>query len=337
MSAPEISGRSIMAQLHALAPIRQVIRPEHEAHWHALRAQDLTSTDVAALFGLSPYKTHFELWHEKRAGEVVAFEENERMKWGRRLESSVAQGICEDRGWIARPMKEYIRLEGLRLGASFDWRVLLGMPAEGKTVDFDSFHDAHLEIKCVDWLQFKNGWIIEDGFIEAPAHIEVQVQHQMLVSGLKRAYIGAMVGGNDIRILEREADPDTQRAIMQAARAFWASIDANAPPPPVMPQDADAVIALNAFASPGKLFDARQDAEIPALIADYHRIGREIAKLDEAKKVRKAEILEKIGDSEKVLVDGYSVSAGMVGPTSYHVDREGYRNFRVVEKKAKPA
>ncbi len=50
-----------------------------------MRVQDITSSEISALFGLSPYKTAFELYHEKRAGEVMRIEENTRMKWGKRL------------------------------------------------------------------------------------------------------------------------------------------------------------------------------------------------------------------------------------------------------------
>lgn len=316
------------------ADTRQVITPDHDAHWHALRASDLTSTDSAALFGLSPYKTHFELWHEKHSLDVVEFHEDARIKWGRRLEGSVALGIAEDQGLVVQPMKQYIRLEGLRIGSSFDFEIIGATDDSPWAAHFATMGRGILEIKCVDWLAFQDGWTIEDGFIEAPAHIEVQTQHQQLVAGRGWSLIGAMVGGNDIRILERMADAQTHKAIRQAARAFWASIDANMPPPPVMPDDADAVIRMNAYAAPGKLFDARKDEDVNALVRRYHRIAKLAGRLDEAKKVAKAEILERIGDAEKVLLDGFSVSAGMVGPCEVAYTREGYRNFRVTAKKA---
>ena len=324
--------------MNALA--RQIIRPRDDAHWHALRANDITSTDVAALFGLSPYKTHFELWYEKKQLDESQFRENARVTWGKRLEAVIAQGIAEDNGFSFRPMPEYIRLEGLRLGSSFDFRVLSEGPHAGMITSsaFDRLSDAHFEIKNVDWLRFRDTWIIDGDFIEAPAHIELQVQHQMLVSGLRRAYIGVMVGGNDIRVIEREADEPTQRAILSAAKAFWASIDSNTPPKPVMPDDAAAVIRLNSFAEPGKLLDGRHDAELVEMIARYSALGRDVAKLQDEREVVKAELLERIGDHEKVLLDGFTVSAGMVAPTTVETYvRKGYRNFRVTAKKANPS
>lgn len=308
---------------------RLTFRPESEADWLALRIQDLTSTDIPALFGLSPYSTAFELWHRKKSGEAVAFAENDRMKWGKRLEHTVAMGIADDMGWSIRPMKEYVRMPELRLGSSFDFRIMTdGSGVPGNETDWPDDH--LLEIKCVDWLAFRDGWAIDEGFIEAPAHIEIQVQHQMLVSGLKRAYIGVMVGGNDIRVLERQADESVQRGILAAAKAFWAAIDANQPPSPVMPDDAATVIAMNQFAEPGKFFDGRGNADLATLLREYHQFGQVAKQADEDKQVRKAQILQMIGDAEKGVTDVGKFSAGLVGPTQTHVEyeRAGYRNFR---------
>ena len=42
-----------------------VLDPADEAEWLAMRRQDVTSTETAALFGLSPYTTAFEVWHQR--------------------------------------------------------------------------------------------------------------------------------------------------------------------------------------------------------------------------------------------------------------------------------
>ena len=310
--------------------------PADEAAWHALRAQDLTSTDIAALFGLSPYKTHFELWHEKKSGEPVRIQQNERMKWGNRLEASVALGIAEDRGWTVRPFKEYGRLPGLRLGSSFDFRILAHLPADGeqrRELDVDAI----LEIKCVDFRAFRDGWTVEDDYIEAPPHIEIQVQHQLLVSGLRRAYIGVLVGGNDVRILEREADPQVHAGILAKAREFWQSIADGRAPDPVMPDDAAAVIRMHQYAEPGKLLDAREDAALADQLMRYHQLGSDIKRLQEDRDVLKAELLQRIGDYEKVITAVGNISAGMVGPAEVSYTREPYRNFRFTPSKAAKA
>lgn len=305
-----------------------------EQTWLAARQRDVTSTESAALFGMSPYVTHFELWHRKRSGTAPEFKTNERMRWGTRLEAAIAHGIAEEQGWEIRPMKEYMRDPDARLGSSFDFVITnLGEPV-------------HLEIKNVDYLAFRDGWIEhEDGSIEAPEHIEIQVQHQMAVSGFKRAFIGAFIGGNRGVVIERERDEDVIRAIRAKVAEFWRTVDAGEEPDPVMPEDAEAVIRMHQYAEPGKILDASGDEEIARLVTEYKAACVARDRADEDAKVLKAELLERIGDAEKVLLPGFTISASMIADTpptlitaemvgTSYGGRKGYRNLRVTQKKA---
>ena len=83
----------------------EVIITRDEQHWLELRTKDLTSTDIAALFGLSPYKTAFELFHEKRDGQVVKLKPNERMKWGKPRAQIPSRFLMEMRGETERAKK----------------------------------------------------------------------------------------------------------------------------------------------------------------------------------------------------------------------------------------
>lgn len=307
-----------------------------EADWLAARRQDITSTESAALFGMSPYLTAFELWHRKKSGAEPAFDVNERMRWGNRLEAAIAHGIAQDNGWAITPMKDYMRLPGERIGSSFDF-VITNLP-DGP---------AHLEIKNVDYLAFRDGWIIDgDSFDEAPEHIEVQVQHQMMVSGFKRSFIGALVGGNTTYVIERHRDEAVIDTIRKRIAEFWRTIDANLEPAPIMPQDADAVIRLNQYANPGKIVDVTGDANIVTAVEQYRQAKREQDAAEERAKVLKAELMIKIGDAEKLIGDGWTISAGMIADTPPTVitpemvgtvigGRKGYRMLRVNNKKSK--
>lgn len=314
----------------------QIIQPDNEAHWLEMRTKDVTSTESAALFGMSPYMTHFDLWHRKRSGVVPEFKANERMKWGNRLESAIAHGIAEENGWKISPMKEYYRDPDARLGSSFDF-VITNHP-DGP---------AHLEIKNVDYLAFRDGWIEhDDGSIEAPEHIEMQVQHQMAVSGFERSFIGAFIAGNRGVVIKRERDEPVIAAIRAKVADFWRSIEEGNEPSPVMPQDAETLIRLNQYAQPGKVLDASTDEELARFVADYKNASKLAADWEEDKQACKAKLMEHIGDAEKVLLDGFTISAGiqaetpptlitkeMVGMT--YGGRKGFRMLRITQRKAK--
>jgi putative phage-type endonuclease len=314
----------------------EIIVPSNEAHWLAMRKLDVTSTESAALFGMSPYTTHFELWHAKKSGLAREFKTNERMKWGNRLEAAIAHGIAEEQGWEIKPLKEYMRDPEARIGSSFDF-VITNLPGG----------PVHLEIKNVDYLAFRDGWIEhEDGSIEAPEHIEMQVQHQMAVSGFKRSFIGAFIAGNRGVVIERERDEAVIAAIKAKVAEFWRTVDAGEEPDAVMPGDADAVIRLNQYAQPGKLVDASGDVNIAALVLEYKRLSADEAKAKEDKEVVKADLLKAIGDAEKVLLEGWTISAGMQAETpptlitenmvgTSYGGRKGFRNLRINARKPK--
>lgn len=304
----------------------KIINPATEQDWLALRTLDITSTESAALFGLSPYVTAFELWHRKSSGEIPAFEMNERMKWGTRLQDVIARGVAEDMGWKVRRNESYWRHDDSRMGSSFDFDIVSHDDGPG-----------WLEIKNVDGLVFRDAWLKnDDGTIEAPEHIEIQVQHQLEVSNREWAAIGVLVGGNKVEVIHRKRDRAVGQAIRRKIDAFWKTIAAKQEPAPEFPQDSAMVCSLHQYAEPGKVFDAQGDAEISQWIAEYHQAGRDERDAKDRKETAKAQILMRIGDAERVLAEGFSVSAGLVAPAWIEAyERKGFRNFRVTAKKAK--
>lgn len=302
---------------------REIIKPDNHMHWLNLRMKDITSTESSALFGLSPYCTKAELWYRKKDNLRVDFEENMRMKWGSRLESTIAAGIAEDSGWQIRPMKEYIRLPQLKMGSSFDYAIL-----SGNGVDFGL-----LEIKNVDSLQFKEKWIVDGDDIEAPPHIEIQVQHQMFVSGLSVAYIGAFVGGNNVVLIKRDRDDALIEKIKFSVLNFWNSIECGVPPDFDFERDADFISKLYSHAEPGKVIES---TDRMADLARAYKAAADKMKLAEKEKdAAKAELLTLIGAAEKVSGSNFTISSGIIGPASVSFERQAYRNFKINWRKEK--
>lgn len=316
--------------------MQNTLNPKSEDEWLRARTKDITSTEVSALFGISPYCTLFELWYQKKSGEVPEFEENERMKWGTCLQDAIAEGIAQEQGWTIRRMDEYIREEDLRIGASFDFKATritktpkLEQISENSYSQLPKEYESFiLEIKNVDGLQFKQGWVKDDaGNLEAPLHIEIQVQQQLLVSGYSYAYIGALVGGNDLKLLKRKRNENIINGIKAKVAAFWQTIDANIPPEPNFDTDSEFISGLYGYAEPGKYMES--DAEIEQLATVYKEYAELEKQGSKGKKEMKAKILTKIGDVEKVGGLDFTISAGTIGPCEVAYTRKGYRDFRI--------
>jgi predicted phage-related endonuclease len=232
------------------------------------------------------------------------------------LQDSIAAGIAQDQKWDVRRMNEYLRIPDIRLGASFDFSI--EAPGSGL-----------LEIKNVDSLIFRDKWVInEDGSVEAPPSIELQVQHQLAVSGRSYAYIAALIGGNRVVLIKRDADPQIADAIKREAAAFWKSIDDNVEPSPDFRRDADVISRLCGYAEPGKIFDARSDEKISSLLQKHKLLGDQAKLIEEERDAIKAQILLKIGDAEKVEGNGFTISCGIIGECPVSYIRKAYRMFK---------
>lgn len=304
----------------------QIIEFENQDEWLKLRTEDITSTEVSALFGLNPWKTEFELWHEKKEQQVIKLEENERMSWGKALEEAIAKKFAEKNGWDIEPFKDYARIPELRLGSSFDYRIK----------DQESFK--LLEIKNVDGLQFKNKWELDDdGKVnEAPPHIELQVQHQFAVTEWNDGYIGALVAGNVGQEIYRKPNPNIINKIKEKVDKFWWSIDNDKPPKPDYERDSEFICELYKDSQEGLVLDGTGSVELEQLVYDYQLAGVKEREYGKLKKAKKAEIIELIGGAEKVRGDGWTISAKTTKESYVEAfTRKAFRGFRVTFKKQK--
>ena len=299
---------------------RQTIKPENHEHWLELRSADLTSTEAPVLYNLSPYQTLFELWHRKKNKDIVAIEQTDRMKWGSRLEGVIAEGVAADQGWSVKAFKDYMRVPELRIGSSFDY--MIGT-------------DGLLEIKNVSEMAFRSSWSGDDDNLEAPPHIEMQVQHQLLVSGMSYAYICALVGGNTVKLIKREPQPEIHKSIIKKASQFWSSIESNTAPAPNFEKDAEFIRQLYSHAEPGLIIEEPDTQGFNDLVFKHRELGLEIKKKEDARAAIQSQLLMMIGEHEKVKGSGWTISAGMVGPAKVEYERKGYRTFKINFKKTK--
>lgn len=325
---------------------RITITPANEADWLAMREHDVTSTEAAALFGCSPYATPYELWHRKTGQLEADFQVNQRMIWGNRLEAAIAYGIAEDHGLVVEPFKAYMRLPDVRMGSSFDFKVVGLVPGfAGQSVFRDLFEEhgpAVLEIKNVDGLAFKRGWINDDEK-EAPPHIEFQVQHQLEVSGLGWAIIAPLVGGNTPVPFARLRDLATGNIIRQKVAAFWASIAAGTPPEPDFARDGKSIASLY-LENNGKSIDLTGNNRLAELLEEYKAAAAMEKEGETRKDAAKAEILTIVGEYEKATLGDWKISAGTVKESkgtlilpemvgTYLGGRRAYRNLRITAPK----
>lgn len=286
--------------------MRQWLTPGNEAEWLEYRKPDITSTDAAALFGLSPYKTKFEIYHKHASGVEVPFSDTDRTRKGRALELAVAQLAAEQEGWTdLAPFKDYCRIPDERIGSSFDCMAT----HEGKRI--------LVEIKLVDTFRFLDGWRVEDGTIEAPPHIEIQVQHQMELAEVDMCAIVAYVGAYDCRVIYRERDPAIGKAIRAAVRKFWQDVANKNEPTPDFGKDGEVIGMLF---NPMKDFEDRTaDDDFERLLSAYDLAKAQAREFDKRADEIKAEIHYLLKDASGAFTQRFKVTTGRTKDTP---DRE---------------
>ena len=293
-----------------------------EKHWHQLRSQHVGASDCAALFDDSPYTTKFTLWHEK-AGKIASPDfDTERVRWGNRLEPMIAQGLAEDYDLKIRKVRRYLQHPTVKgMGASLDYEILNRPEGPGC-----------LEIKNISIEAWGKNWLKhEDGRIEAPLHIELQLQHQMAVTGWQWGAFGFLVGGNKGELVVRQRHEPTIQAIEKAVADFWTSIHAGETPPINSAEDAAAVIEL--FSGSKTL--AFQTETFKWLVERYKEFNASSKAADEQLEHAKALLIYFLHENDAEVGTGFGYKATYKSQKrgAHQVQASEFRVLRVTNEK----
>ena len=289
---------------------REVHKNITEDQWLELRKKDVTSTGSAALFDCSPRMTMFELYHCKKTGVEIPFEENDRTQKGLRMEAYAAQEVAIEHGVIVEPFNEYVRIPEIRAGASYDFRII-GLADDWKDEDtelrtmFKHHGKGILEIKAVHGAIYKDKW--EDG--QPPAHYSVQLDHQLAVhGGYKWGCIAAFTGVYEHNIVARAYDKQRASDILTAIKRFWGDVDAGREPAPDYYRDGAVINALNPEAE-GEV-DFTQNQEFDDLCSRYQILKDQIKADTKEADAIKAKLHHMIGSGSVGFGRDYKFTAG---------------------------
>jgi len=253
----------------AIIPVRD------EAHWHELRAKNIGGSDIAALFGLSPYSSRWQLWMEK-SGKMPPedLSDNKAVQAGKFLESGIANWAAHRWGMTIEKVNHYFTVDSC--------------PGMGASFDYITHDHAPMEIK---WSARGYGWNYSgEEILEAPENYLLQVQHQLACTSSDHAWLVALID-DEPRRMKVPRNDNIIDAIKHEITTFWQSIADGIEPPLDYVTDAAALTRLV-----GELpkSDITLDDSDALLFMDY-KVAKKNEKLaiqraDEAK----AKILEKV-------------------------------------------
>lgn len=188
--------------------------------WLAIRRTGIGSSDIAGVLGLSPWSSPYTVWADKR-GILPPVEETPEMEVGTELEEPVARLFQRRHGYPVRRVRAILR----HPEHSFALANLDRVTDHGQ---------ADVEIK-----------VTGQRWDEIPAHYMAQVQWQLGVTGLPRAYL-VPLAGTSLTPFRIDRDEELIGAMFEAARAFWERVQTGAEPDPSdSPLDAQIIARLH--------------------------------------------------------------------------------------------
>lgn len=254
--------------------------------WLAERRTGIGGSDIAAILGLSKWRTPLQVYQEKR-GEIGGQDDNAAMRWGRYLEPVVRQAYADETGREVRAAPDMLRHpRHAFLLANLDGFVSADQPGTRIARIFEA-----------KTARSADGWG-EVGSDEIPQPYLLQVQHYMGVTGFGVADVAVLIGGSDFRIYEVPADPELQEMIVDAAADFWSRVQRGDPPEPVTVSDA---VARWGRTSKSDLVMA--DGETIAAVARIRALRAQIASLEAQEDQARAVVMRALGECD-TLVDG---------------------------------
>ena len=180
-------------------------------------------SDVATIFGLSPWMTPLELWMIKKGRMKTPVKSNpDQLEMGHLLEPLVAKIFERKTGYRVYQIKKMFQ------HPQYPWML----------ADVDYFVElpdgttAILEIKTTNYNARDNWWM--NGKETVPVYYESQGRHYMAVTDLDRCFFCCLYGNNEEEVIIREVkrDFEYEAEMVFLEQYFWENhVQRHVPPP----------------------------------------------------------------------------------------------------------
>jgi len=201
-----------------------------------VRDRGVGGSDVAAILGLHPHRTPYEVYLEKVGEHPGENRGNaEAMFWGTRLEPVVAHVIAERRERV------YATVPLTWVDPDERWR---RVNPDGLLLTEEDAAALHavgsLEHGTGEVLEVKttSGWRAKDWADgEAPVAAVLQCLWAMDIGGQRSGVVGGLIGGQRLRVAEVEYDEALVTEVRERVAVFWFEHVLERRPPPVTAVD----------------------------------------------------------------------------------------------------
>lgn len=266
--------------------------------WLAVRKQGIGSSDAAAAVGLNPYKSQLELWLEKTGRDqglpkADPHDEESPIYWGNILEPIVASHYTRRTGNRVRRINAVLQ----HPDASLPWMLA--------NIDREVMGAGDVQILECKTAGINGARLWKEG---VPEYVQLQVQHQLAVTGKAAADVAVLLGGQHLEIHRIARDATMIGRLIQLEREFWRYIEADTPPPADGSESAELALRCLYPQDSGSTVDFSQDRTLSATFADLVSVRQTLAGFEKLEAKLKQDLQQAMGDASKAVFETGSVT-----------------------------
>ena len=231
--------------------------------WLASRRKGLGGSDIAAILGLSPWRSAVDVWLDKTSTEPPVDAPSEPMYWGTVLEDVVSGEYQKRTGRRVQRVTQQLRHPQLGWALGNIDRAVTTASTRARVVT-GTLRGAEGILECKTASAYSLGeWEGSDGGDAVPVHYAAQVLWYIGIAQVQWADIAVLVGGQRYLVRRVERNDETLRAMFAAADEFWhRHVLTGVAPEPKSARDVVTLFPRD----DGEYLDASQNGEVLGLL-----------------------------------------------------------------------
>ncbi|WP_423357005.1 YqaJ viral recombinase family protein [Pseudomonas citronellolis] len=266
--------------------------------WLTVRKHGIGSSDAAAAVGLNPYKSQLELWLEKTGRDAGLpksdpNDEESPTYWGNILEPIVALHYTRRSGNRVRRINSVLQ----HPDPALSWMLA--------NIDREVIGASDVQILECKTAGINGARLWKEG---VPVYVQLQVMHQLAVTGKQAADVAVLLGGQHLEIHRIERDEELIGRLIELERDFWGYVQRDTPPPADGSESAEQALRCLYPEDHGSTLDFSEHSVLSAAFDELQRVRASLEMQGKREAELKQQLQQAMGDSSRALFANGSVS-----------------------------
>lgn len=266
--------------------------------WLSVRKHGIGSSDAAAAVGLNPYQSQLELWLEKTGRDALLpksdpHDEDSPTYWGNILEPIVATHYTQRTGNRVRRINAVLQ----HPDPTLNWMLA--------NIDREVIGASDVQILECKTAGINGARLWKDG---VPVYVQLQVMHQLAVTGKLAADVAVLLGGQHLEIHRIERDDELIARLIELERDFWNYVQRDTPPPADGSDSAEQALRCLYPQDSGSTLDFTQNPLLSGAFDELQSVRASLELQGKREAELKQQLQQAMGDASRAQFANGSVS-----------------------------